>query len=324
MISLLRRPAAGKCEQRELLPDRLMTQLIIYDKDKLLEPFGLINTGVICYMNSLLQALVSCTAFNKAILENEDYMHKTKIGTVLFEFIVCATQNPKDTGGFSQKVVATLVEELRVRHPNIIYGRGQECASEGLSLLLELLNGPEIPLNDSTSSNPVSKLFCSKYKKVVGCEKCNHKNETIEYRNQHIIHKYDDLAKDILMSVNILADYKCDKCSESGCCKEVVAITRIPEILVITDAVILACRLFHQPTTINLTPPGFVFEGINGPIKYYKVAQVEQSGSLDSGHYISKGIRKGLEAYLFNDQSVSKIDKLDPTPNTFLTFYHVV
>ena len=301
-----------------------MTQLILYNKDKLLDPFGLINTGVICYMNSLLQALVSCTAFNQVILENEEYMHKTKIGTVLFEFITCATKNPKDTGVFSQKVVSTLVEELKVRHPNIVYGHGQECASEGLSLLLELLNGPEIPLNDSTSSNPVSKLFCSKYRKVVVCEKCNHKNESIEYRNQHIIYKYDDIAKDILISMNTLSDYKCDKCSELGSCKEIVAITRIPEILVITDAVILACRLFHQPTTINLTPPGFTFEGISGPIKYYKVAQVEQSGSLNSGHYISKGIRKGLDTYLFNDQSVSKIDILTPTPNTFLTFYHVI
>ena len=92
--------------------------------------------------------------------------------------------------------------------------------------------------------------------------------------------------------------------------------------MVITDAVILACRMFHQPTNINPTPPGFVFDGINGAIKYDKIAQVEQSGSLDSGHYIAKGIRKNSETYLFNDQSVSKIDELLPTPNTFLTFYH--
>jgi ubiquitin C-terminal hydrolase len=298
--------------------------LILYDKDKLLEPFGLINTGVICYMNSLLQALLSCTAFNRIVLENEEYMHKTKIGTVLFEFIICATENPKDTGIFSQKIVSTLVDELKVRHPNIIYGRGQECASEGLSLLLELLNGPEIQLTDDTMFNPISKLFYAKYKKIVSCEKCNHKIESMEYRNQHIIHKYDNLAKDIIMSITMLSGYKCDKCSESECCKEIVSITRIPEILVITDAVILACRLFHQPTIINPTPPGFVFNGIDGPIKYYKIAQVEQSGSLNSGHYISKGIRKGLKPYLFNDQSVGEIDRLSPTPNTFLTFYHVV
>ena len=301
---------------------KFMSQLILYNKDKLLELFGLINTGVICYMNSLLQALVSCTAFNQVILENEEYMNKTKIGTVLFEFITCAITTPKDAGVFSQKVVATLVEELRVRHPNIIYGRGQECASEGLSLLLELLNGPEIPLSDSTSSNPISKLFYSKYKKVVACEKCNHKNESIEYRNQHIIYKYDNMARDILISINTLDGYTCDKCNESGCCKEVVSITRIPEILVITDAVILASRLFHRPTEINPTPPGFTFEGLTGIIKYIKVAQVEQSGSLDSGHYIAKGVRKGLEIYLFNDQSINKIDELTPTPNTFLTFYH--
>ena len=301
---------------------RFMSQLILYDTDKLLEPFGLINTGVICYMNSLLQALVSCTAFNRVILENEEYMHKTKIGTVLFDFITCATSNPKDAGVFSQKIVATLVEELRIRHPNMDYGRGQDCASEGFRLILELINGPEIPLNDEASTNPVSKIFQSKYRKSISCEKCNHKNESMEYRNQHIIHKYDNLARDIIISIDVLSDYKCDKCDEIGCCKQIIAITRIPEILVITDAVILACRMFHQPTNINPTPPGFVFDGINGAIKYDKIAQVEQSGSLDSGHYIAKGIRKNSETYLFNDQSVSKIDELSPTPNTFLTFYH--
>lgn len=302
---------------------RFMAQLVLYDKDKLLEPFGLINTGVICYMNSLLQALVSCTAFNRAVLENEEYMHKTKIGTVLFEFIICATKNPKETGGFSQKIVTTLVEELKVRHPNMDYGRGQDCASEGFRLILELLNGPEIPLNDEVSVNPVSKIFQSKYKTSISCEKCDHKLESMEYRNQHIIHKYDNLARDILINIDIPADYKCDKCNEAGCSKRIVAITRIPEILVITDAVILACRMFHQPTTVNPTPPGFVFNGLHDIIKYTKIAQVEQSGSLNSGHYISKGIRQNLETYLFNDQSVSKIDGLEPTPNTFLTFYHV-
>ena len=46
--------------------------LIRYDNEYAVSGFGFQNTGVICYFNSMLQGLLSCTSFIQMFKENKD------------------------------------------------------------------------------------------------------------------------------------------------------------------------------------------------------------------------------------------------------------
>ena len=46
--------------------------MIKYDETYEILPCGFNNLGNTCYFNALIQALLSCTSFNKIIYENKD------------------------------------------------------------------------------------------------------------------------------------------------------------------------------------------------------------------------------------------------------------
>ena len=44
--------------------------LIKFNEIYMLQPFGLYNNNIICYFNSLLQSLFSCSSINEYLLKN--------------------------------------------------------------------------------------------------------------------------------------------------------------------------------------------------------------------------------------------------------------
>lgn len=303
-----------------------------FDVSKLFEPFGLRNIGAICYMNSLIQAMISCTSFTKAVLANKEYLHKTELGQALFEFVsdilsTDADAEPKtDISAHSSKIVTALLHELQKRQPKIKYANGQECASEGLSLVLMMLEDPEVSI-DKIATNPISKLFTSQYSKIIECTKCEHRVNTVEYKTQHLIYEVK-VQKDVPdriffpISNSKLEGYKCDKCESIDTCEETIRISRISEIIVVTNMMLIGYRSGTGQSPIMDTPSGFGIPNGDKVITFGKVAQIEQMGSQHSGHYTAAGARKGRIPYLFDDQRVGRLRGLGPTPNTFMTFYH--
>lgn len=57
--------------------------LVVLNEDFSINPFGLQNTGAICWMNSLVQALISMTHFNEIMLSFEDEFKSVKNQTAL-------------------------------------------------------------------------------------------------------------------------------------------------------------------------------------------------------------------------------------------------
>ncbi len=47
------------------------TTLVKFNEQYILTPFGLHNNNIICYFNSLLQSLFSCTSLTEYLLNNE-------------------------------------------------------------------------------------------------------------------------------------------------------------------------------------------------------------------------------------------------------------
>src|SRR5580700_1485464 len=104
--------AAAK--EDESVPER-------FDPELLPKPFPLNNTGVICFFNSMLQALASQTAFVRAVRANPEYMCATKTGAALLAFVE-AFSGGGEVADHSRRVLGALTEDLARRRPKVRFG----------------------------------------------------------------------------------------------------------------------------------------------------------------------------------------------------------
>lgn len=158
-----------------------------YDSRLAPKAFGQNNTGVICYLNSFLQMLAGCTAWNRAVLMHSDYLRRTATGTAIVNFVTAyATQTPEGpvareqvTDGIellSAAVLRALVSDLAVRRPHVQFGGGQESASEALVHLLDMMEPPRSDppsrVEHEPADSPITSLFIHRFRCEVHCQKC--------------------------------------------------------------------------------------------------------------------------------------------------------
>lgn len=255
----------------------------------LINPYGLYNTGSICYMNSLLQVLASCTS----ILEYDD-----NESTILKDYIHMIK---KDNIGSNLYISQHIVENIHRSFS--LFGNGQESASEALILLLD-------------KEKKLTELFTCRTRYKIYCINCNYSTE--EQKDYTVIfnifHTKNLTSKDILVHISKLNDYKCDKCNKTDYIYKKSKVTMLSEIIV------CAFNIYHQKTLHNF-PLSLTFPGKNNEIlEYEAVGQIEHFGSLNGGHYTSRALRKN-GIYYFND-SLFHPSIIEPTENTYLVFYH--
>lgn len=314
---------------------------------------GLHNTGVICHANGLLQGLISCSAVVQAVLGNRDYLSRTPTGRAFYDFVYTAVEAARPAGSApfsagplayaqcSAMVLAALVSDLRARRPQTRYGPNQESASEGLVLLLDMMDDPDpapvgVEVDEKTGAetvvyeeNPISRLFYHRYEARVFCKKCETcVSEELDLSVQFNLFQYDTLQKQprtpaefgemLLSHVSSLEGYRCEKCGERAGGLRHYRLRMIPEVLVCVfnlydDQRARAARYF--PTRVP-------FPGLGGAQMIYRqVAQVEQFGSRAGGHYTARGLRGDGQVCQFNDTSVSP-STFAPTPNVYMVIYH--
>lgn len=316
-----------------------MGDLYKYDPRYTPLPFGLHNSGVICHLNALLQSLLSCPAVIRAALENEPYLQATQTGRAFFGAVSAAVRasSAQDTAGrlgsaqdaanSSAALLAALTADLRRRRPKTAYGPRQESASEGLVLLLDMLDAPKAA---PARVNPISRLFYHRYVTAVVCEVCGHRSSTEEdLAVQFNLFDYDalrdppttprDLGELLYCEKTKPHGYRCEGCKSVGRCARLRYLQMVPEVLVI---------LFNIYTEQNrrsrAIPDKIQFRAAAGvPLVYRRVAQVFHEGGLGGGHYTAKGLRRDGAVYMFNDASVSK-SSFGASPAVYMTFYHAV
>ncbi len=254
-------------------------------------PAGLYNTGSICYFNSLLQVLISCTS-----LHTWKSRSQNKLEDAFEEFI---------TNSISLDPMSStkLLNILKLYCPN--FGNGQESASEALVLLLNTINNTEL-----------NNMFIHRFKYIIQCTNCSYKTEIVKDHSMifELFHINEVNEHNMSNYKTLLSDYKCDKCNKLGAVKK-SKLTMLPEIIICLFNVYYTKKIYPFPNTLE-------FDGIEKKLKYKIIGQVEHSGSLNGGHYWSRALRKdGI--YLFNDNTFSR-SIIEPTSNTYFIIYHLI
>lgn len=254
--------------------------------------FGLQNNSALCYLNSLIQSLISCPSFNYYLLSSklnnkivDEYLQLYKRQQLPdnLEYI-----KPGMDDAFN------ILRELNAarRKSNVSFNlslNAQEDVHEGLLLLLDSIGGN------------IEKKFQVRYKSEIFCKKC--KNITTPGNSENYIEPPElviDLSEEDITSkehmeqlikrnIQVPKDYKCEKCGAINTDNarniiHVYSLVKLSEILVI---------IFKKYTKKkNIFFPEYLdFKTMTGELKYRLVAQIEHSGNTHGGHYQCKCLR---------------------------------
>lgn len=297
--------------------------MIYYNPDYAIRAFGLQNTGVICYFNSMLQSFLSCTSVIEIFSKSEELQNRNPLCRELWRLIKIAKTGDGDSSAMSPVIWRALMLQKGKSFSN--FGNGQEDTNEGFLIFLDALDAPEIV-----------RLFEHRYRHTIVCGKCNHSKQISADENVFIEFSLDEFNKNnnnlqhmILHQTPEIDDaYKCEKCGEQGEKSKTSRLSMVPEVL--------AVMLKKYDGKWNIDAPQYLKMPLNGKqIKYRLVATNEHSGSRSGGHYWANALRADNTYYNLNDAGVQVITelndtnvqvvtKLKSTANTYMLWYHIV
>lgn len=275
-------------------------------------PVGFVNTGSLCYLNSLIQALLGCIPLNEYLIENEkDFRANKLINTYITILKKINTLNDNDNICLRDNI--DLLKEIlsiqQSKSQNANFGFSQEDASECFLLFL-----------DSVNDKTIEKFFYHKYKCNIVCLDCNH-NQQIENDTscQFTLNQFDnDLSNYLRFNKSKMESYKCKNCNSEENIYKSNILLEIPPIIII------ALNKFTSKFNANY-PDNIIFnpQSVDKKLEYKLISCIEHYGNMFSGHYICKSTRQD-KMYLFNDSTYTEISKLDINMTTYILVYVLV
>jgi ubiquitin C-terminal hydrolase len=257
-------------------------------------PTGLVNIGNSCYFNSLVQGLLSCDYFVEYIKINQE---TDEIAKAFLQIYYGNTKSVSD--------LLTLATK-KFGGPALIKSGQQEDAHETFMILIDNMD------------KKVSQLFNVRHRAFIKCGECNKltKRETEEEQPTELFLEHNINDKfNIISSMEIMPDYKCEYCMTSGKCILAKQLCRISPI-----CMIIVKNYQKQHTTPDL-PITFNINDLSGnPMPYDVKSTIEHFGSMSGGHYIAK-VKRGEHTAIANDSSISTISSIDITQNTYVVLY---
>lgn len=293
-------------------------RILYYDNSFIQKPFGLTNTGVICWMNSILQILIGMPSLNQYLINSDNHNDLSKTYLKIL-------RDKSSNGG------TMLLYELKSK----TLQNNQQCVDEGLLAIID-------NFNDKT----IEKLFTICYKNTIKCT-CGaemHNYDTM-FRIQmpmlsitSTTKKYRlNLSQYLLCNKNTLTDYKCNKCKKYIPTECISRLKQLNEIITVVLNNRFGCDNDISNAIIEF-PRELIFNvnGHSSQLKYKLIGIIEYSGnrygkaynntSEHRGHYWSHSLRNDIWCK-FNDTHVSKSEFNDmnilQSKNAFMLFYHI-
>lgn len=308
--------------------------LIQYSDIYLLRCFGLYNSHILCYFNSLLQSLFSCTSITEYLLNNENKFAENNFMkiyiNIIKKYIIVDKQTINHIMVESSNALMFNEFLMSIKQKNIKFGYNQEDSGELLILLLDVINDQYI-----------YNLFYNKYKCDFYCTKCkkikNIKDDisvqfeiydrTIDsnYLQSKVDAKLHNINKYIRNNYSECSDFTCHYCKVNGHCIKINRLVLVPTIIVMNFNKYLEKNNYNYPQELF-----FINDKEQKKHNYKLISTINHSGNTNSGHYICKGIRK----YIANDNLVNYVFKMNdssydfsslkPENDTYIIFYHYV
>lgn len=310
-----------------------------YDEKYVVPPFGLNNVGAICHFNALLQALLSCTSVVKAVLGNPRYFAQTATGRAFAALVGAAHAGKPEVSALSAPLIAALIADLRVRRPRADFAAGNQSASEGLVMLLDMLEVPVtrgvgklgVQQAAAARASPLSRLFLHRYSTRIYCGRCRAVVSLVELDHSAVFEMFylDALVPPVADAAAFTAaihsraddveDYLCPKCKVKS------PATRFYQLKLVPEVVVCAFNIYTGARPARFVPPQFT-QPMRDPRRcmlFRQVANVIHHGGLGGGHYLAQGLRARGGVHEFNDSSAAPAAfDARGNQNTYLTFYH--
>ncbi len=249
---------------------------------------GLQNFGVSCWLNSILQLILSCKKLHKKIKESSN------------ELIVLLSRFIDDYNSDYYYDSKSLGDIYRYFYSNkTINAQGMQDANEWLFYIINKIDN-------------IGKLATYKTKSHLKCT-CGHKTQYIvEQNNCMKVHPSEietNLEAYIISNKKRIPDYKCDGCHRTGYSTYYSRLVYAPEILFILSDKYgeYLGRSSERSGTTGIYPNRIEIPSCtNEPHKYNLCAVINFSGA----HYTCIG-RRGKKIYEFNDQSVKYVSSVE-------------
>ena len=294
--------------------------LFIFNDEFLPKVFSLRNTSSICYLNTMVQALMSCTSITESLsrLPDKDrdqlaicYLGLFKRNSLVFgdddgvmKRGVAKGGSVKD-GKINVDDASALIAILNLlcaerADKNRIIFSGQEDMDEGTVIFVNHFK------------NRINKLFYVYYSCELYCQHCKYQRNTpydvepwhhidmaeIDPILQDQLTDKENIQKYIQTSVQIPRDYVCDMCHQKNEYNKTKKLVRpvtvqIYRLIRLSEIIILLFKNYDKNK--RYFPPQLEFTTKSKKKTIYKVvAQVEHSGTpgrTSSGHYTCKCLR---------------------------------
>lgn len=307
--------------------------MLVYNDDFIPDVMRLNNTGVICYFNSLMQVLFSCSAFNQHMLENKSlfvdaelkgkplgimYIKLLEENGILLDGtkVIRTSKTPFNIHlGTVTPILKELIESRRKKKSsaNLLHHQ-QECYSDGFIYFIEELSDVDPTIGD---------LFSIRYKMVIYCRVCKTTKQGPQDKPNFYYPLFEEnpilqgnldsktrIEDYIKRQIHIPEDYKCDKCKSEN--KPIVNngvkictpnIQQIYKLARISSIIMLVFNKYNEKKHVYF-PDSLDFISAQGSLLHYElIAQVEHYGTKNAGHYLTKCRRptpKLLGEYLQN------------------------
>lgn len=252
---------------------------------------GLKNINSICYLNVLIQSVLSCDVFVNAIKTNKDkYMNETNVIGLLFYNIIYKMEHEIDIG-IDNFTMSKKLEFV-----------GQNCSHEALIFIIDKLH--------------FEKIFDIKYEITIFCTNCDEitqkKIDTCAMYEYFTKSNDGDFISIINRQIDSDCEYKCDICNQK---KHVF----LHDLISSSEIFVITFNQFGEKKQI------IKYENVItlSTGRYKLVAKINHIGNTNSGHYwmVRYNNKKTIA---INDMEIKEINEINDDTNstyTYMLFY---